>query len=213
MRRSAGAILAWVACSGIAYAQAPAAAPQEPSRGYVEGVGQAAFGNVTSQSFGAELGFTIRPELQVFVDGGLVRDAATADLSAGATRIAADISSKAGGGDFRVKQPVTFGIAGIKYLIPVQSARAQPYVMVGGGAAQVKKDVTFTVAHGSLSDYVTLGTDLSGSQTKGMVGAGAGISVALTRWIVADLGYRFGRVFTSEGVNVNRVGLGVGVRF
>ena len=212
MRRSVGAVLAWMACSGIAYAQAPLAG-QEPSRGYVEGVAQAAFGNVTSQSFGGELGFTIRPELQVFVDGGQVRDAATADLSAGATRVAADITAKAGGGDFRVKQPVTFGVAGIKYLIPVQSTRVQPYIMAGGGAAQVKRDVTFTVARGSVSDYVTLGSDLSGSQTKGMVSGGGGLSVALTRWVIADLGYRFGRVFTSEGVNVNRLGIGVGVRF
>ena len=34
--------------------------------GYVEGVAQSSFGNVTSQSFGVEGGFTVAPKLVVF---------------------------------------------------------------------------------------------------------------------------------------------------
>ena len=58
--------------ASAANAQTPAAAAAD--RGYVEAVAQSAFGNVTSQSFGAEIGVTVRPELQVFGSFGNVRD-------------------------------------------------------------------------------------------------------------------------------------------
>jgi hypothetical protein len=31
--------------------------------------------------------------------------------------------------------------------------------------------------------------------------------------LVVDFQYRYGRVFTSEGLNMNRAGVGIGVRF
>ena len=45
---------------------------------------QSAFGNVTSQSYGGEVGVTVRPKLQVFVEGGMVRDVATAEIGTAA---------------------------------------------------------------------------------------------------------------------------------
>jgi opacity protein-like surface antigen len=85
--------------------------------------------------------------------------------------------------------------------------------MVGGGAARVEKQTSFTVATGNVSDYVTLGSDLTGSETKGMISAGVGVEIAFGHSIIADLQYRFGRVFTSDGLNINRAGAGIGIRF
>lgn len=211
MKRSVCAVLVWTALSGVAFAQSPTAA--DDAKGYVEVVAQSAFGNVTSQSFGGELGFRLKPGLQVYVEGGYVRDTTPASLSSGAQTIAADITAKAGGGSYSVKQPVTFGVAGIKYLFPVDQSKFAPYVMVGGGAAQVQKNVNFTVATGQVSDYVTVGSDLSGKETKGMLSVGIGVDWALGKVFVLDLQYRFGRVFTSDGLNINRAGAGFGVRF
>jgi opacity protein-like surface antigen len=211
MRRTSLAVLAWAALSGVAIAQTPTAADE--SRGYIEAVAQSAFGNVTSQSFGGELGVTVVPGLQVFVDSGYVRDTTPSALSASAQIVANDISAKAGGGSYQVKQPVTFGVVGIKYLLPVDQSRYSPYILVGGGVARVKKDTSFTVASGSVSDYVTIGTDLAGSETKGMLSAGIGFDIALGRTFYVDLQYRFGRVFTTGGLNINRAGVGLGVRF
>src|SRR5215472_8674397 len=104
MRRTSLAVLAWAALSGVAAAQTPTAADE--SRGYIEAVAQSAFGNVTSQSFGGELGVTVTPGLQVFVDAGLVRDTTPSSLSASVQLVANDISTKAGGGSYQVKQPV-----------------------------------------------------------------------------------------------------------
>ena len=211
MRRIASAVLAWTALSGVAWAQSPTAA--DDSKGYVEGVAQSAFGNVTSQSFGGEFGITVKRGVQVFVDAGYVRDTTPSSLSTSAQTIANDISAKAGGGSYQVKQPVTFGVAGLKFLLPVDQSRFAPYVRVGGGAARVEKDVTFSVATGQVSDYVTVGSDLAGNETKGMVSAGVGVEVAFGGTFIVDLQYRYGRVFTSDGLNINRAGAGVGVRF
>jgi opacity protein-like surface antigen len=211
MRTSIAAVLAWMALTGAAYAQI---APAAPNKGYAEVVAQSAFGNVTSQSFGGEIGIAIQPEVQLFLEGGLIRDAAPASLGANAQKIATGIAALAGSADFHVKQPVTFGIIGLKYVVPTTNARVEPYVLGGIGLAQVKRDVTFTPSTGDLSQYVTLGSDLSGDETKAMISIGGGIGVPVSRTVIIDLQYRYGRVFTSgEGLNVNRAGIGFGVRF
>lgn len=213
MRVLVATILASLTLARAAYAQAPAPAPTPTSKGYAEVVAQSAFGNVTSQSFGGEVGVNVMPSLQVFVDAGLVRDAAPASLGTNAQRIATGIAAVAGSTDFHVKQPVTFGVVGVKAVVPTGTI-VQPYLAVGGGIAQVKRDVTFTVPSGDLTQFVTLGEDLSGSETKPMLSVGGGIGVPLGRNFVVDLQYRYGRIFTTgEGLNVTRAGIGFGVRF
>jgi len=124
-------------------------------------VAQSAFGNVTSQSFGGEFGVAVRPGIQIFVDGGLIRDAAPSALGSSAQRIAIGIAAVAGSADFHVRQPVTFVVAGVKYIVPVSNTRAQPYVLVGGGFANVNRDVTFSTAAGDVTQFAAIGTDLS----------------------------------------------------
>jgi opacity protein-like surface antigen len=203
MRIAAAAVLTSLAIAGPAFAQAPAASPSQPgNKGYAEVVAQSAFGNVTSQSFGGEVGVTIRPGFAVFVD-------------AKAQQIAAGIAANAGATDFHVKQPVTFGVAGVKATMET-TTKINPYVVVGGGVAQVKKDVTFAAAGGDLSQFVTVGSDLSGSETKGMISIGGGVELPITRSgsIIVDVQYRYGLIFASgESFNVNRAGAGFGVRF
>src|SRR5229473_3283272 len=145
----------------------------EPSRGYAEGVAQSAFGNVTSQSYGAEIGVTVASGLQVFVEGGQTRDVATTALSSAAQVIANALGQTQPGVTYGVKQPVTFGAAGLKYLFQIDS-QLQPYVMAGGGIAKVKQDVTFAVNGSDVTSTlpqlgVVLGSDLSGSATKPML--------------------------------------------
>jgi opacity protein-like surface antigen len=215
MKTPIAAVLVWAAFATAARAQSPAGTPPAaPTRGYAEVVAQSAFGNVTSQSFGGEVGIAIRPGIQFFVDAGMIRDTAPATLGDSAQRIAAGIAAAAGSADFRVRQPITFGVAGVKYLVPVSGTKAQPYVLVGGGVANVKKDITFSTAAGNINQFVTLGSDLSGSETNGMLSLGAGIGVPVWHALMIDLQYRYGRVFTSGGgLNANRAGIGLGVRF
>jgi hypothetical protein len=198
-------------------AQAQTAAP--PSKGYAEAVAQSAFGNVTSQSYGGEIGVTIMPGVQVFIEGGQTRDVSTTAIGASAQQIASYIAQGQGGVTYKTREPVTFGAAGIRYLIPIESNKVEPYVLVGGGVAQVKQNVTFAVNGTDVTSnvgqyYVVLGSDLSGKFTKPLVTVGGGVAWPVWQRLVLDFQFRYGRIFADGGgINVSRAGLGIGVRF
>jgi opacity protein-like surface antigen len=208
MRSFAILIVGTFAFSGVASAQTPAA-------GYAEVIAQSAFGNVTSQSYGAEVGVNLNANLQVFGEFGRVTNAATSDLGVGAQQIVAALGSS-----FTVtaKEPITFGVAGVRYVMP-SSSPLKPYVLAGGGIAKVKKDVVFANGGTDVTSTITqfgvvLGTDLSGSETKPMLSLGAGAVWPIGEHFMVDLQYRFGRVFASDvGITVHRAGIGVGIRF
>ena len=216
MRSCVAFAVGMLALASVASAQTSASA-SDADHGYVEGVIQSAFGNVTSQSFGAEIGFTVMRNVQVFVEAGQVRDVATASIGAAAQIIAGGLSQTQANVGFRVKEPVTFGVAGLKFVVPTAGA-LRPYVLAGGGVASVKQDVAFTVGGTDVTSNlpqlgVTLGSDLSGTFTTPLVVVGAG---AMWPWqrLVVDLQYRYGRIFADDGgINVSRAGIGIGVRF
>jgi opacity protein-like surface antigen len=219
MKMAIAGILAWMALPCAASAQAPTPAPaQAPGKGYVEVVAQSAFGNVTSQSFGGEFGITVLPGVQLFVEAGQVNNVATAEIGAAAAKIAGYLSQTQANVGYTVKQPATFGAAGVKLNIPV-SGRLQPYIMAGGGVAKVKQDVRFSVGGtdvtSNLTPYnVVLGTDLSGTFTKPMAVVGIGVMWPAWQRLVLDFQYRYGRIFADgQAINVSRAGLGFGVRF
>jgi opacity protein-like surface antigen len=211
-------IVGSLALGGVAHAQTGSAPGSTAGRGYAEGVAQSAFGNVTSQSYGAEVGLTVVSGLQIFAEGGQTRDVATLATGAAAQQIAAALSQTQSGVNFHVKQPVTFGAAGVKYVVPA-TGRARPYVMAGGGVARVKQDISFTVngadVTATLQQYgVVLGSDLSGRSTKPMLTLGGGLMWPLWQHLALDFQYRYGRIFADDqGINVNRAGVGLGVRF
>jgi opacity protein-like surface antigen len=215
MRFFVALIAGAVVLGGVAAAQTAAPAP---GRFYAEGVAQSAFGNVTSQSFGGELGVTVGPELQVFVEAGQMRDVATSDLGSNAQTIAGALSQTQSGVAFRIKEPVTFGVAGVKYAISAAGSFV-PYIVAGLGVARIRKDVSFSVggtdATGNMPQYgVVLGTDLSGASTRPMLSVGGGVAWPAWERLVVDFQYRFGRIFAQDqGINTNRAGVGIGIRF
>ncbi len=215
MRITLGVVIGALTLGGVARAQ-PAPAPA--ARGYVEAVGQSAFGNVTSQSFGAEAGVNLRPNVQVFLEGGHVNDTSPATLGEHAQVVAGYLASTESGVSFRDRQPVDFALAGLRVLAP-QSGTLRPYVLGGAGLARVSKNVGFSVGGqdvtAELSHYgVVLGSDLAGSEVKPTIGVGGGVLWQAGSRLVLDFQYRYGRVLTSgQGLNVNRAGLGVGLAF
>jgi len=213
-----------IASSGVAQAQTAAPRTTPPSapetdRGYVEGVAQSAFGNVTSQSYGIEFGYTIRRDLQVYGEVGRIRDVADDTFTGDATAIANALSQvQPAAVGFSARRPVTFFGGGIKYRAAT-NLRVQPYVLGGFGVGIVDNDVTFTLggaaaSESSLAQYVTLGSDLSGSSTNAMLTLGGGVVFPVWHQVILDLQYRYGRIFAEEtGISTNRAGVGVGIRF
>jgi opacity protein-like surface antigen len=195
-------------------AQAPAAAED---RGYVQAVADSAFGNVTSQSYGAEAGFTVRPNLQVFGSFGHIGNVATEELSAAAQSIAGAVSQvQSGTVSFSVKEPATFFVGGVRYRFPVMAV-LKPYVSGGLGVASVSKDTKFfingTDASSTLPQYVTLGLDVSGDESALMFTFGGGVVWPAWRQLIIDLHYMYGHISSDAPVNVSRAGVGIGVRF
>jgi opacity protein-like surface antigen len=207
------------ACVLVASGTIQAQPAQGESKGYVEGVAQSTFGNVTSQSFGVEAGFDIGQGLAIFVEVGHARDTAPSSVGADAQLIAGFLAQTQSGVSYGVKQPMTFGVGGIRYAVRTANPAMRPYVMGGAGAAHVDKNVTFSIGGSDITtdiqQYgVVLGSDLAGSETKPMISVGGGVVWSAWRQLVLDFQYRYGHVFTSEeSLNVNRAGIGAGVRF
>jgi opacity protein-like surface antigen len=219
-------MIALVAAVASAQGGAGAPPPAAGGNGYVEGVAQSAFGNVTSQSYGAEVGVTIVPGLQAFAEGGRIRDLATPDVGVAAQVIAGYLTrTQSGAVGYSVKEPATFGVIGLKYLIPISRSgrspigKAQPYVMVGVGIAKVQKNVAFTIGGtdvtANLQQYgVVLRSDLSGSVTKAMLTLGGGVTLPVWQRLILDFQYRYGRIFADDQTIVaQRAGLGLGIGF
>ncbi len=203
--------IATVACALVAITAHAQGADDQ--RGYIEGVAQASFGNVTSQAFGVEGGFRVATNTFVFGEVGHANDTAPAELGTAAQQVAGAI-----GAGYAAKQPMTFFDAGLRYQYPA-APNIRPYAMAGFGVAQVTHDVTFTVGGNdvtnSMSTYgVVLGSDLSGSETAAMLVLGGGVQWTPWERLVADLQFRYGRVSTEgSATNITRAGIGIGVKF
>jgi opacity protein-like surface antigen len=201
------------AMSNVAQAQTGAA-----DTVYLEGFAQTVRSNTTSQAFGGEFGVSVVPNGQLFAEVARVNNVATPKLSASAQAIAAYLAATQTNVGYSVQEPVTIGVAGIRFVVPTAGS-LRPYFMAGGGFARVTQNVAFTVGGADvtskLAQYgVVLGTDLSGSFTKPMLAVGGGIVWAIGEKFLADLHYRYGRIYApDQGININRVGLGLGVRF
>lgn len=218
MRLAMAVVVCGLAMRGVAQAQ-PGGFVHDESSGYIEAVAQSSFGNVTSQSFGVEGGANLTPGVQVYAEIGQIRDSSPSSLGASAQLIAGFLSQTQSNVGYSVKQPVTFGIGGLRYVFATTSTKVEPYAMAGFGIARVKKDVTFTAGGTDVTNNlqqfgVVLGSDLTGSETKPMLSLGIGATWLAYHQFIVDFQYRFGRVFTSgDGLNVNRAGVGLGVRF
>jgi opacity protein-like surface antigen len=205
--------------SGIAQAQTAPGPGAPKTRAYVEGVAHSAFGNAPSQSYGAEVGVSVVKHLQVFVIAGRTSNVAPSTLGTNAQVIASYLQQTQNATvSFTAKEPVTFGAAGLKYVIPINS-RAEPYVLGGAGAAKVSTNVRFLLAGtdvtGNLPPYgVTLGSDLSGMSTRPMLDVGGGVAWPLWKKIAIDFQYRYGRIFNGDrSITTQLAGAGLAVRF
>lgn len=213
MKLMVASLVGMMALSGAAYAQSTS-----DSTGFVEGVAQSAFGNVTSQSFGIEGGISIAPKIDIVVDLGMVRDSSPKALGTAAQLVAGGLSNvQTSAVAFSVKQPIGFGMIGVRYTIP-RSDKIHPYVEVTGGMGRLKKDVRFTIAGTDVTDNLSkygavLGSDVAGTETKLMFGGGVGVVYNITPSFMFDAGYRFNRISSDPGTTVNRVGAGIGYRF
>jgi opacity protein-like surface antigen len=213
--RIAPIVFSMLVCGfSTAFAQGGAAS----SRGYAEFDVAATLGHKSDKAIGGEAGFHIRPNFDLFVEGGHIGNAASADLDAGANLIANNVGATA-----NAITKVNYFDVGIRYPFAA-SPTVHPYVAFGIGAANVKNETTFSVNGAQVPEEsigIQSGADLNGSETKAFIMAGVGATVTLKPRYFLDFSYRFGGVLgatnalTGSGstLKTNRVQVGIGINF
>lgn len=180
------------------------------------------FGNASDVSLGGELDYKLGTEWELFVEAGRMRNVAT-----GAMEDAAQVVVNALGGEASITQKATYFNAGLKYLLVPFGGGYQPYLGLGAGVAQLRKDVTFTIAGTELSEAellnqygVLLGGDLAGSSSRPMLTVIAGVSRNFSGSAFLDLSYGYGAIFADKELNdedtvtnTQRLQFGIGIRF
>ncbi len=193
---------------------------------YAELTGGPTLGHKSDTSIGGEFGWRLGANLDLFVEGGRVGNAATTDFEGRGVRIANAVSSPNNIVTANGFEKVTYFDVGVRYrftttLVPT---RVHPYVLVGFGVGRVTTETDF-VLNGTVvpaeSLGIQLGGDLAGKFTRpfGMFGFGTNIEFG-SRYF-ADISYRYGRVSGHtadsetelESVPTQRVQFGVGIRF
>jgi hypothetical protein len=204
--------------AGHAFAQG---APPAPSRGYAAVDVAATLGHKSDKAVGGEAGVQVKDNIDVFVEGGHIGNAASASMEDGANRIANNVGAVA-----NPVAKVNYFDAGVRYHFHINAPNVHPYVAIGIGGAQVKNVTTFVV-NGTAFTPEQLGIasvgggDLNLTETKPFFMIGAGASITFGARYFVDVSDRFGAVIgaTSAGpsdtetIKTNRVQLGLGIKF
>src|SRR5919204_4410721 len=185
-------LLALTLSSAVASAQTPATPGSTPY--FAEFDFAATLGHKSDIAVGGEFGFRLSPDIDIFVEGGHIGNAATSKMEEDANRIAAAVDATA-----NTISKIDYFDAGLRYHWPA-SASVDPYVAIGGGVAHLKDETTLSAN----SDLVQFGTDLNGSEVKPVFMIGAGATVGFARRYFVDLSYRFGAVFLGDDSGVNK---------
>ena len=207
-----------VILAGVTRSQAQSAGDQ---RWYAEGTAAATLGHKSDSAFGVEAGGRLSDMLDVFIETGHMGNVGNTDLEERAQVVADFIGGNVGSTAYKLNY---FDI-GVKYRV-METGRWHPYVGVGIGFANIKPEVTFglngTDVTGQLPELgVQLGSDLSESHNTFLFVLGLGTQVNFGSRYFADLTYRYGRTSSAsqdnevliEGLNTQRVQIGVGIRF
>jgi len=207
-----------VTLTGVSRSQAQSAS--QP-RWYGEVTAAATLGHKSDTGFGGEAGGRFSDLLDVFIEGGHMGNVGNTDLDTRARKIADFLGGAVGTSAYKMN----FFDVGVKYRV-METGRWHPYVGAGIGFASVKPEVRFAVNGTDVTDQlpslgVQLGADLSESHNTFLFVIGLGTTVNFGSRYLADLTYRYGRTGGAsdgdevliEGLNTQRVQIGVGIRF
>jgi opacity protein-like surface antigen len=203
-------------CTSAVSAQTPTAALAPDSRFYVELNVGASLGHQSDKSVGVEAGMRVADQLDGFLEGGHIGNAATTDFDERGQKIANSL-----GASLSSVEKVNYFDVGVRYLVPVMST-VHPYIALGVGIAQVTTETNLTINGAPVGpDAVALGTDLSGTFKRPFIMFGVGATVTFATRFFGDLSYRYGRISgETDGSDVvlaavptQRLQIGVGVRF
>jgi opacity protein-like surface antigen len=203
---------------GASVAQAQTAPVQDPGEGgrySAEITTAATLGHTSSGALGGELDYQLAQKWTVLFEFGRMRNVASSALQARANLIANELQSTA-----TPTQRATYYDFGVRYQLPPHRVWRMwhPYLAAGIGAATVTTKTNFQT--GANDILVSTGVDLDGTVTKPLFVIGGGATVPFASRYFVDGTYRYGRIFSrtgvienDNGINTQRVQVGVGIRF
>ena len=122
--------------------------------------------------------------------------------------------------------PAWYTTGGIKYNLPIRSARFTPYVFTSAGVARLTPANHFTYTSGTLagaspavgddvtSQLVSLGEFTQPAASSAfMWSGGGGVEVPVAGRVAVDVGYRASRIAADTPVTAQSVTFGLGYRF
>ena len=204
-----------LAVAARSQAQTPGAS--DTSKFYVEFNGGAALGNRSSGFFGGEAGYRIAGPIAVFAEGGHMAKVGSDGLDSKAKTLADAVGATS---DAFYK--VNYFDAGVRYSPDVNLGSVHPYLSLGYGVASVTAQTTFFVNGSAVppeSLGIVFGSDLEGTETKGFLMFGGGVSYTFGKRYFIDGSFRYGHIMPKSeiendtGVNTVRASIGVGVTF
>jgi opacity protein-like surface antigen len=208
-------VIGLVAVAARSQAQAPVGT--DSSRFYADVTFGATFGHKSSGSIGGEAGFHVTNPLAIFIEGGRMSNVGTEDLDARALRIANAVGATAS-----TSYKVNYFSVGAR-VAPELYWPVRPYGLFGFGLAQVRAETALAVNGTTVppeSLGVQFGSDLNGTEKKPFITVGGGFLYTFATRYFADVSYRYGRILpktsvteNDQGINTNRLQVGVGIKF
>jgi len=206
--------------AGVNLAQAQTS-QDDGGRYYAAVTAAATFGNQSSGAFGVEVGGRVLDQLEVFIEGGHMRNLGTDTLTARANIVASFIRGTAA-----TQQKANYVDIGVKYRGPLFAGMWRPYIGFGIGAAKVETTSSFSVNGGDVTAQlpalygVVLGSDLDSSLNKVFVTVPIGVQANFMHRYFVDGSYRYGRLLAKPdeidgdvAITAQRVQVAFGVRF
>ncbi len=206
---------------GVLMHQPGAAAAQETSKGYLEGVVGSAH-TVDSDSAYAGLGaWRLNQHVHLFGEIGRMRNVIGDELNdrLAATGAGIRASNQTVFGTefpvaFEARVPAWYGLGGVRVSGPAAS-KLSTYVEGGLGSARLDPQVHLTIGDDNLDDEAAAITGLGPNrqQLEFLAGAGAGMAFQVWQHIRVEGGYRYMRLFGDAKTNINRVHVAGGWTF
>jgi hypothetical protein len=175
---------------------------QGPS-GYMQGFGGMTLGNASMDGlFGGEVGANLGSHVQVFGEGGYMRDTLSSTFLGSLIDVAADATG------VNVRRSGFYADGGVRLLTSGGPVRG--YVEGSAGAVRLSYGVDLDDRLG-LSPVINTALNFL-DRTEPMVGFGGGVILQPGR-VMVDLGYRHQRVLAGTPFGINQVRAAIGVTF
>jgi opacity protein-like surface antigen len=204
MRIAAGLLLVLTGLAATAEAQ--------PMQGTVRGFGGVTFMSETAGIVGMSVGVQVRPRLEIFAEGGRLTNVLPHSLQRDLDDVARSFGNYYGA-PLRIdgRAPAVYGLAGVRLSHQV-GTRARIYIDAGAGSARGTSDISARAGGRDVSTSVVAALGIKKSETGGLIAAGGGFMVEVTRRLGFEMGYRFMRIFTDDP-RINTANMSAGLRW